>query len=1091
LESDNEEQHSLNENADIEQPIKHDNECNNVCQENKFKRNGQDFARIMHKVNIQPYSSKVVNFVIPEKFLVSKSIKLNVNKSLHKYVSAISTHEVNDNLIANLTFNNNTSKLVHLNKNMKIGWIDKVQVCTDSIPVNDVQQNCEIKDQCVNVMNIENMYKLRKAEIKESDFELSHLDEGNRKLILNVLMNNTEVFSKSYATLGEYPEIVANLHLMHNYPLTAKPYPIAHAAREFAKKEIEELLSAGIISPSNSSYSFPAIFVPKKQNPNSDNKKRSYRMAIDFRLLNDITEPFIIQLPLISDILHSIAGQNWYVTLDCKSAFFQLRVKEEDAEKLSFCTEFGSYKFHRVPFGLKNSSAFFHTVMNKCLSDLKGKHLQFFLDDVVIAHDSLTELLLILQQVFNRLKKFNLTLDPKKLQLFKHKIDYLGYTISKEGFCPSSANVNKVTNFPIPKTIKQIKQFLGMVGYFRSSINNYTNIVQPLINLTKKDVKFVWSAECQKAFDFIQHELLLKPTLKPIDPYKRFYLVTDAPKCAISAILLQRNDQGDFLPIQFFSKKLLPSQMRFPAVKQELYAIYSAVQHFQEHLAGRDFTILSDAKCLSYHLSLHKQPDVIARWLMFLQNFSFKIEHIPGFKNPADFLSRVTNDPPNEPLHLSKEVMTNKQNVIINAVNVHHLFAQNQELKLDNIFQEQQKDSELKEICDLVLEKDYKISKHYCIQESTGILMKIFKKKCNKQNKIFHKIMLPQSLIKSCIQAAHMQHFGIAKTYHLINKYYYWKSMFLDIKNFCLTCDECLKYKCKILPYDSHLIPKNQLQPGARLHIDIVGKLNRSGSRHHFILTVIDSYTRFLEAYPLTNIVTSTIIQCLNSYFSQFGLPQTIVSDNGTSFTSKEFEQFLSALGMQHNKCSIYHPRSNGLVERVHRHMKDSLSCMANEDHNWHEKLLYFKLCYNSSVHSVTGFSPAELFFGRQIRTPFTLEFDSDGFDEYSMYVKNQINYIKSIREQVTENENKYIGKHNAKHAPKCKDDLNVDDYVYVTSFQNPVTFAPKFQGPMKVLKIFLNKNYLLQDVQDPNAKPIKVHREKIYKVPPKRTNIM
>ena len=314
--------------------------------------------------------------------------------------------------------------------------------------------------------------------------------------------------------------------------------------------------------------------------------------------------------------------------------------------------------------------------------------------------------------------------------------------------------------------------------------------------------------------------------------------------------------------------------------------------------------------------------------------------------------------------------------------------------------------------------------------------------------------------------------------------------MFADIKNYCLTCEQCLKFKNKILPTDTQLIPKNELFPGMRLHIDLVGKLNRSLHGHVFILTILDSYSRFLHAVPLTNIHASTIIHALNNYFSLFGLAHTVVSDNGTSFCAQEFESFLSALGIQHNKTSIYHPRSNGILERRHSTLKSSLACMANENNDWNLKLLYFILSYNTTPNVGTGYSPAELFFARELKTPFSLNFENQSFEDYSLYLKTQIENIKHLRKEVANYEEKYIGKHNMKHKQKCKEDLNIDDLVYITNFQHSGSFAPKYNGPLKVLKVFRNKNYLLQDLQDPNAKTIKVHREKIVKVPKKRDNL-
>nr|GBL67533.1 Retrovirus-related Pol polyprotein from transposon opus [Araneus ventricosus]GBL68087.1 Retrovirus-related Pol polyprotein from transposon opus [Araneus ventricosus] len=208
-----------------------------------------------------------------------------------------------------------------------------------------------------------------------------------------------------------------------------KPYPMTKIAHDFAKQEIQKLLEAGIIEPSTLNYSFPIIFVKKK----SDSKKLKFRMVVDYRLLNSVTESFKIYLPKIADILHEISGKKWYSVLDLKSAFFQIKLKNSDKQKLAFCSELGNFQPTRLPFGSKNSTSYFHLLISKCLDDLKGPNIQFFLDDIIIAANSIFEMDTRLQLVFDRLAKFNLTLDPNKIQICKTNITYLGFNISANG----------------------------------------------------------------------------------------------------------------------------------------------------------------------------------------------------------------------------------------------------------------------------------------------------------------------------------------------------------------------------------------------------------------------------------------------------------------------------------------------------------------------------------------------------------------------------------------------------------------------------------------------------------------------------------
>ncbi|GBO04024.1 Retrovirus-related Pol polyprotein from transposon 17.6 [Araneus ventricosus] len=339
----------------------------------------------------------------------------------------------------------------------------------------------------VNTLTADEITTLRREELNADDFNLEHLNETEKNEILKLLMQNFKVFSKSYQTLGCTDAITPEFKLLHNFSIQTKPYPIPKIAHDFAKQEIQKLLEAGIIEPSTSKYSFPIIFVKRK----SDSKKLKFRMVVDYRLLNSVTESFKICLPKIADILHEISGKKWYSFLDLKSAFFQIKLKNSDKQKLEFCSELGNFQPTRLPFGSKNSTSYLHLLISKRLDDLKGPNIQFFLDDIIIAANSISEMNTRLQLVFDRLAQFNLTLDPNKIQICKTNITYLGFNISANGYAPSKDSIQKVTKFPVPQNVKQVQSYLGMMNYFRHLIFNYAEVVEPIVNLTRKGTPFV------------------------------------------------------------------------------------------------------------------------------------------------------------------------------------------------------------------------------------------------------------------------------------------------------------------------------------------------------------------------------------------------------------------------------------------------------------------------------------------------------------------------------------------------------------------------------------------------------------------------
>lgn len=1014
--------------------------------------NNKNVAKLVNSIKIYPNKHEIVKLKLTENFaeneVVFRPKNLNQPIAINESLNLIDANNCFFTILEN-----NTNNTIHLRKNQKIGYVEKFQNFICNTPREEVV--CQI-----NNLTLNEIKELRKQELTENDFDLNHLNDEDKKDMLNLLMGNYEVFSKSYATLGSTDQVVPEFKLLHDFPLVTKPYAIPQIAKNFAREEISKLLKAGIIEESTSSYSFPVIFV-KKRPLSKDPNKQKFRLCIDYRLLNGISQSFQVCLPKISEIIQNIAGRKLYCVLDLKSAFFQIQLKKEDRPKLAFCTEFGNFCPTRLPFGARNSVAYFSTLINKCLEKLKGKNVQYFLDDIIIAAEDLTEMKLWLQKVFDKLKLFNLTLDPAKLQIAKPQITYLGFKLHKNGYSPSEQNIQKIQNFPIPKNVKQVQMFLGTINYFRHLIFNFSELVEPIVNLTSKKSVFVWDERCQNAFMKIQDILLHNPTLKNIDFSKEFYLVTDASSVALSAILMQKHEDN-FYPIEFFSKKLSPAETRYPSIRRELYAIFASIKFFRDILFGRRFVILTDAKPLTFHIQLDKQPELVARWLLYIQSFEFVTKHIAGKNNPADYLSRVCEES--------------------NSVNVLNVFNTDNSLSKEKILEFQLKDEQCVKLRTLMNDKNAS-SSHYFVDSHSNLLMFKSKKVKGKfKNKVVkNKIYIPKLLIKDVLTQAHAPHFGVKKTYAKVNRFYYWSGMYKDTKSFCANCARCLEHKPKPNRTKFNLIKKSHLAPGEFVSLDIVGRLPRSWDNKNYIVTIIDQYSRFLEAIPLQNALSGTLIKALEQYFARFGLCKVILTDNGTNVCSNEFESFLKTLNIQHRKSSIYYPQSNGTIERAHRTLKESLAAMANEIFEWSTRLLFFKLEYNNSKHTGTSFSPAELFFGRNLNLPDNIFNEPLEVGTYDKYFESIKQHCIESRKMVQENEKKYFKTQEKQIKGRTKPEFKVNDFVFMKNFKHSGTFQKKYIGPYKIIKKLPNDNYQIKQVDVEDGNLIKIHVSKIF----------
>ncbi len=1024
-------------------------------------------AKLVNKITIAPHSTKYATARCHKSIGSHKQILINQINRKTPYIIDHALHETSDSNTIFIPIHNTSDQHIHLNKNMKI-----VDITTDFL-IHDINSTDEDIKYEINNLTHKEIITMRQNDLKDSDFSLDHLSDTHKREALKILRDNAHVFSKSYQTLGENSMIKPQFKLLHDYPINTKPYPLPHSVKQHAQKEINELLRAGIIQESTSNYSFPVIFVKKKNSKTDDPKLVKYRMAIDYRLINQITPLFPFKLPDIKALMQDIAGHEMYSVLDLKSAFFQIKLQPEDSHKLAFTTDFGMYEPRRLPFGSRNSSTYFALLMDKCLKPLRNLKIRHFLDDIIVPAHNFQDMSFKLTKLFKRLIEFNLTIDPAKTQLYKQQINFLGYQIDMNGSKPSQANINKITNFPKPKNHKQVKSFLGLTNYFRELIENYAQITFPLVELTKKNVEFKWTEEHENAFQKIQQIMFEQPHLFPVDHNKHFFLITDASKIALSAILAQKDHSDQMRPIEFYSRKLKEPETRYPSIKRELLAIHDAIIHFRQYLYGIKFTLITDAKPLTYHLDLEKQSEITARWLLELQDYDFTVKHTPGEGNPADFLSRAVF------------------NVQLQQDLINDIFKVDTELTYENLATEQKKDKNLKPIIDRFLTNKNKRedNKYYVATEKHNVLLiNIGNKKVDNIVKSQYRIMAPKGLIKKIIKIAHTAHFGTEKTYETIKQHFYWYGMRADIKNFCQTCTKCNTYK-------NHKTLKVPLQDVTKdyaineyISIDIIGPLPKSVNKKVYALTIIDNFSRHLEIVPLTNITMLTITKALAEYFARYGICRILQTDNGKQFTSTEFTNYLKTMQIEHRRSSIYYPQSNGTVERCHSTLKQSIAAMANNNFEWDIRLLFFKLAYNNTKHQATGFAPAFLYFNRLLRTPFTANFHIEPSTNPSDFVKSQLQHIHEIRKIALQNMQKLKAQY-LKESHNQDSKLEVGDKVFLKQLISPRTFEKKFSGPYTIMKIFRNQNYLIKSDEFPYAKLIKIHIGKLFKIPNQMRN--
>lgn len=477
----------------------------------------------------------------------------------------------------------------------------------------------------------------RKSLILEN-IRSSHLNSEEKRSLMSVLADFYQIVHLDSDNLTTTQVIRHKIDTQNASPIAAKTYRYPEIHKSEVNRQMTKMISQGIIRPSVSPWSAPLWIVPKKTDESGQKK---YRCVIDYRKLNDVTIGDAYPIPNINEILDQLSHSCYFTTLDLASGFHQIEMDPKDAQKTAFSTPLGHYEFTRMPFGLKNAPAVFQRMMNTVLTGLQGLQCFVYLDDIVIYANSIQDHEIKLRNIFERLDKNNLKLQLDKCEFMRKEVAYLGHVITENGVKPNPDKIQVIKNFPTPKNQKDIKSFLGLVGYYRRFIKDFSTITKPLTKLLKKETQFNWQPNQQEAFNTLRIKLISEPILKYPDFSKEFLLTTDASNFAIGAILSQ-GDIGSDLPIAYSSRTLNKAESNYSTTERELLAIVWATNHFRPYLYGRRFKIITDHRPLVWLFNVKDPGSKLVRWRLKLEEYDYEIIFKPGRANTnADCLSRL------------------------------------------------------------------------------------------------------------------------------------------------------------------------------------------------------------------------------------------------------------------------------------------------------------------------------------------------------------------------------------------------------------------------------------------------------------------
>ncbi|KAD6796253.1 hypothetical protein E3N88_07149 [Mikania micrantha] len=883
----------------------------------------------------------------------------------------------------------------------------------------------EVKgDQAKRSVKIISCIKARKCLQKQCIAFLAHVveKEKDKKKIQDVpvVKEYPEVFPEDLPGLPPVRPVEFRIDLIPGAtPVAKSPYRLAPSEKQELSNQLQELLDKGFIRPSYSPWGAPVLFVKKKD--------ESFRMCIDYRELNKLTIKNRYPLPRIDDLFDQLQGAQYFSKIDLRSGYHQLRVQDEDIPKTAFRTRYGHYEFMVMPFGLTNAPAVFMDLMNRVCKPYLDQFVIVFIDDILIYSKTKTEHEQHLRKILELLREKKLYAKFSKCEFWLREVQFLGHVVNSEGIHVDPAKIEAIKNWDTPKTPTEIRSFLGLAGYYRRFISNFSKIALPLTKLTQKSEPFVWEQKQEDAFQTLKQKLCNAPILSLPEGCDDFVVYCDASHQRLGCILMQRDKV-----IAYASRQLKVHEKNYTTHDLELGAVIFALEIWRHYLYGTKCTIFTDHKSLQHILDQKELNMRQRRWFELLNDYDCVIKYHPGKANVvADALSRKERVKPLRVRAMGITLQTSLSDKIIQA----------QQEALDR--------GNLKKELDCGAEKQFDT-------KSDGMIY------------YRERIWIPavNELRKLIFDEAHKTkysvHPGADKMYQDLRGFYWWPGMKKDIAEYVGQCLTCAKVKAEHQRPSGLLEqPEIPLWKWEQIAMDFITKLPRTSSGHDTIWVIIDRLTKSAHFLPMRETFTMDKLARLyiNEIVVRHGVPLSIISDRDSRFTSRFWQSLQKSLGIQLNLSTAYHPQTDGQSERTIQTLEDMLrTCVLDFGGNWDSHLPLIEFSYNNSYHSSIGCAPFEALYGRKCRSPICWTKVGDNRITGPELIQETTDKIAQIqrRLQATRSRQKSYADKRRKPLKFQVGDrvmLKVSPWKGVVRFGKKGKLAPSYVGPFEIIE--------------------------------------
>ena len=844
----------------------------------------------------------------------------------------------------------------------------------------------------------------------------------------------------------------------HHIPTEGRPVQ-ARARRldpeklAVAKAELEKLCELGICHRGKSEWSSPLLVTTKPDG--------GWRVCGDYRRVNDMTKDDRYPVRNLQDFNVDLAGKTIFSKVDLLKGYHQIPVADEDIGKTAVITPFGLFIFPRTPFGLKNAGQDFQRLMDEILGDIPRTFV--YLDDVLVASENPEQHLGDLRAVFEALETNGLVVNRKKCILGVPELEFLGFKVNSTGTQPLPDRVASILEYERPKSIKDLQRFLGVFGYYRRFVPKAAHLLYPLFDAMQGVKKpktgpkpLIWSDTCEKAFKDVKQALADATLLHHPKPGATIALTTDASNFAIGGVLEQRGTTG-WEPIAFFSKKLQPRQRNWPPYDRELLAAHQGVRYFKEMVEGRPFTLYTDHQSLVPSMSKKTDPQTLRQQyqLACISEYTTDIRYIQGKSNVvADALSRPPTDdvedvssvstattpttpeaepqdrPPDRPL---PQAAAQDLVSVVNAVGDWGI--------------------DLEEMAvDQPLDQDFQ---KFSADARSGLN---FKKVDLGRTQLIVDIsngparpFVPYSWRKRVFETIHnLGHPGVERTRQTVASKFYWPTLRADTSKWareCLSCQQAKVTRHTTPAIGEFVVPEKRF---SHVNVDLVGPLPASNG-FKYLLTAVDRFTRWPMAIPIADIQADTVMDAFAlNWIANFGVPSSITTDRGSQFSSAIWQQLLQTWGIKSHQTTAYHPAANGLVERLHRRLKEALMAVGEEANTqWFWRLPCVLLSIRTTLKPDINASPADLVYGEGLAVPGGILPTTPASD--AEVHQQQQSTLGELRLEVARLQPTQTSAHRRPHV-HIPEDLQTATHVFVKRGGVQPALSTPYAGPYRIL---------------------------------------